>query len=67
MSGQRPYNGLMTNTETTNPAPKTYRRGDFAAVPAMGDTYQVVNTRTGKRSQPRTLLRALRILVKVTR
>jgi len=57
----------MNSAANTNPAPKTYRRGDFAAVPAMGDTYQVVNTRTGKRSQPRTLLRALRILVKVTR
>lgn len=52
----------MTNTT------KIYRRGDFAAVPTTTPgLYQVVNTRTGRRSEPRPVLRALRILVKAAR
>ena len=37
MSGQRPYNGLMTNTETLP------RIGNFALVACADGTYQVAN------------------------
>jgi hypothetical protein len=41
-------------------------RGEYAVVPVVGG-YQVVNTRTARRSTPKTKIRALRLLIKVTR